>query len=99
MILEELKVGEEVICITLSKDAEFEATPNREVGHIGRVTSIYPLQDAVLVGHVEYVGHGESGYAEFLTPFLVEELAPYEPDEKPLQLAIQKTLVNITREK
>lgn len=99
MTLEDIEINQELICTKLTPDAGFEPSVNREVGHIGRVRGIYHMEGAVLIGHIENVEHSESGYAEFLTPFLVEELDVYEAPEKSLQLAIQKTLVNITREK
>ncbi len=98
MTLEEIELDQEVICTSIQKDTAFEPNPNRDVGHIGRVRSVEVLKNTALVGHIEMTGAGETGYVEFLTPFLLDELSPYEPLEKPLQLAIQNTLAQITRD-
>lgn len=98
MTLEDIEVDQEVICTSISKDIPFPDSFNREVGHIGKVRSVFPLKDAVLVEHIEMTGEGETGYVAFLTPFLVSELEIYEPEVKTLQRTIQRTLVQITRD-
>ena len=98
MTLEEIEIGQEVICTSIDESAPFDYSINREVGHIGKVSSVFPMEEAVLVSHIEFTGQGESGYAEFLTPFYVNELSIYEPEIRPLQKAIEKHLIQLTRE-
>lgn len=92
MTLEEIEIGQEVICTSIDESAPFPPSINREVGHIGKVNGIFAIEEAVLVSHIEFTGQGESGYSEFLTPFYVNELSIYASETRPLQKAIEKHL-------
>ena len=99
--------GTQVICTQIMttikarwQDVIFntETYKHREVGHIGTVTAVFPVDNCVHVTHQEYLD-GES--REFITAYHIEELAPFNPptlvEETPLAKAITK-FVQITRE-
>lgn len=94
MTIDEIEIGQEVICSSLRTTAPFGQTAFRGIGHIGRIISIFPLQDVVFIGHIE---SNSDGYAEFLTSYFLDELSPYEPAERPLQQAIKSNLIQIKR--
>lgn len=98
---EDLDFGVQVICTELSDVVEHhifnEATSQfREVGHIGRVVSMFPISDAVMVAHAEYV---DGQIREYLTAYYTREIEKFDPpslvEETPLAKAIK--LVQITR--
>lgn len=96
MTLEEIEIGQEVICTSLRLDAKpFGQTAFRGVGHIGKVVSVFPLEEVAFIGHTEM---RDDGYVEFLTSYFLDELEIYEPEERPLQKAIANNLVQITRD-
>lgn len=96
MNIEDAELYTEVICVKLlelpNNRAVFplSARLNREIGHIGKITAFFPMENAVHIGHIDY--DGES-YTEVLTPYLLDELEIYEPVENKLQKAIRKLKV------
>jgi hypothetical protein len=65
------------------------------VGHIGKVTSIFPWDEVVHISNIEFTGTGESGYVEFYTAYYADELEIFTAPDKPLKNAIKKTLDNL----
>lgn len=104
MTLEEIELGQEVICTHLKEDDSYikdlfedkQLHAFRGVGHIGKVHGVMPLYELAYVSHIEF---DETGlYLEYLTIYYLEELKLYQPPEAGLRKAIAKTLVQITRE-
>ena len=85
MTLDEIEIGQEVICTSLKDSTSFESSTNRAIGHIGKVSSVFPMDEVVFIGHIEYDGEN---YREFLTAYYVDEISPYTPPERVLQNTI-----------
>ena len=103
----EIDFGVEVICTQLmttikSKWNNIIFNPAtckyREVGHIGVVSAVFPMDNCVHVTHQEYF-EGET--TEFTTAYHIQELEIFNPprliEDTPLAKAIQN-LVQITRD-
>lgn len=98
MTLDDIELGQEVICTRLRDEKPAGNTAFRGIGHIGRVRSIFPWDETIHIGHIEYTGRSESGYSEFYTAYFVDELELFEPPERKLKQAITKTLEQINEE-
>lgn len=91
MQLEDINIGDEVICTGLLHEVHSFSSFYRSAGHIGKVSSILPTMNLVYVSHVESYA---DGIKEFLTPFFLDEIQPYTPPEANLKKAISKVLEN-----
>lgn len=106
MTIEDVEIGDQVICVRLCPLNEVKVPSHfisndfgREVGHIGYIASVFVETESVYVIHQEFTP--ENGYVEFATSFFLSELEPFNPPVTPdsqLRSAIQKNLVQITRE-
>lgn len=86
MTIDEIEIGQEVICTKLRDKPKFGQTAFRGQGHIGKVISVFPMDEIAFIGHLEYDGEL---YKEFLTAYHLDELKIYSAPERVLQNAIK----------
>ena len=94
MTWDEINIGDEVICSQLlpidpqhTKFFPSSIMYLRCIGHIGKVSSVFPIDGIVHISHYEW---SPEVTLEYITPYYIEELALYDNQQSKLRKAINK---------